>query len=431
MQLDGSARRARRWIAGLILAPLVVAPTADAATAPLAAAGWHGRAIQQPEPRRSVTTPRPGWPEGWSAGTVRLRTGYASPRGSRRVAEVQRRLERRGYRPGPVDGRFGPRTRDAVQWFQVKHGLRRSGTVDARTLAVLRSTERPLANVSPDPPVEARALVLPKVEARNTSSTTSVLAWCGLALAFALGFALIALWVRDELRSRAKQEEEAPPVLTVAPDPGRAVVLGYVALEREDARERLDAATRAIGSWCDQREWDLRRVIHDVGQGRNRPGLAYVLEQIRDGHARGVVVERLQDITHSVSRIGRLLEWLNDADAFLIALDLSLDTSQPSGRIVASALTNVSEWENARITSRNRRGLTAAVSDDSQLRAQIVAMRNSGMSLQAIADALNAAGVPTVRGGLEWRPSSVQAATGYKRPRARSGALPPTGRVDE
>ena len=47
-------------------------------------------------------------------------------------------------------------------------------------------------------------------------------------------------------------------------------------------------------------------------------------------------------------------------------------------------------------------------------------MRASGMTLQAIADTLNREGVPTIRGGALWRPSSVQAATGYKRP-ARNG----------
>ena len=44
-------------------------------------------------------------------------------------------------------------------------------------------------------------------------------------------------------------------------------------------------------------------------------------------------------------------------------------------------------------------------------------MRARGMTLQAIADTLNAEGVPTLRGGTEWRPSSVQAAAGYKRPK--------------
>ena len=50
------------------------------------------------------------------------------------------------------------------------------------------------------------------------------------------------------------------------------------------------------------------------------------------------------------------------------------------------------------------------------LRRRIVRMRNAGMTLQAIADRLNQEGVPTVRGGAMWRPSSVQASLGYKRP---------------
>ena len=37
--------------------------------------------------------------------------------------------------------------------------------------------------------------------------------------------------------------------------------------------------------------------------------------------------------------------------------------------------------------------------------------------LQAIADTLNERGVPTLRGGQQWRPSSVQAAAGYRRPK--------------
>jgi hypothetical protein len=53
------------------------------------------------------------------------------------------------------------------------------------------------------------------------------------------------------------------------------------------------------------------------------------------------------------------------------------------------------------------------------------------MSLQAISDALNADGVPTLRGGTHWRPSSVQAATGYSRPPAGPGRLdlPPLKRA--
>ena len=56
-----------------------------------------------------------------------------------------------------------------------------------------------------------------------------------------------------------------------------------------------------------------------------------------------------------------------------------------------------------------------ALADNPALVERIVQMRAQGMTLQAIADRLNEEGVPTVRGGAEWRPSSVRSGLGYKR----------------
>ncbi len=68
------------------------------------------------------------------------------------------------------------------------------------------------------------------------------------------------------------------------------------------------------------------------------------------------------------------------------------------------------------MTARDKRpSARPAVADSPELKERIVGMRAQGMTLQAIADVLNAEGVPTVRGGACWRPSSVHAATGYKR----------------
>jgi hypothetical protein len=66
------------------------------------------------------------------------------------------------------------------------------------------------------------------------------------------------------------------------------------------------------------------------------------------------------------------------------------------------------------------------VADRPALRERITEMRAEGMTLQAIADTLNEEGVPTLRGGTKWRPSSVQSAAGYKR-RRKNGVshLPP------
>jgi peptidoglycan hydrolase-like protein with peptidoglycan-binding domain len=66
----------------------------------------------------------------------------------------------------------------------------------------------------------------------------------------------------------------------------------------------------------------------------------------------------------------------------------------------------------------------AAVKDRPELLERITAMREANLSLQQIADQLNAEDVPTLRGGRQWRPSSIQVALGYRRPAPRD-RLPP------
>jgi DNA invertase Pin-like site-specific DNA recombinase len=223
-------------------------------------------------------------------------------------------------------------------------------------------------------------------------------------------------------------------------------VVGYVTVSRDEAQAGApQEASEAIGSWCERRGWPLVKVVHDVDPQSDRitdhPGLFHVLEQISGGRAEGVVVPRLRDLTGAVSDLGGLLKWLHESDAFLVALDLRLDTREPGGRLAARALAEVSDWERRRIADRTRSGLAAArsrsatgsrpsVRDDPELAERISSMRADGMSLQAIADTLNEEGVPTLRGGRQWRPSSVQAAAGYKRPthRANGGSLPPIRR---
>jgi len=52
---------------------------------------------------------------------------------------------------------------------------------------------------------------------------------------------------------------------------------------------------------------------------------------------------------------------------------------------------------------------------DGPLAAAIRELRDRGSTYQAIADALNAEQVPTLRGAARWRVSSVQSAAGYQR----------------
>jgi DNA invertase Pin-like site-specific DNA recombinase len=210
-------------------------------------------------------------------------------------------------------------------------------------------------------------------------------------------------------------------------------VIGYVTLSPDAQPSDADLPVHAIEAACERSEWELIEVVTDRENGVSsleRPGLSRALEQIADGQARGLVVSDLRRLSRSIVDLGALVEWFRDAQAALVALDLGIDTSTPSGQELAATLVKLSGWERERFARRTRSGLAAvptparpagraAVADRPALLERINAMRAANMTLQAIADQLNAEGVPTMRGGQMWRPSSVQAALGYKRPGTR------------
>ena len=208
--------------------------------------------------------------------------------------------------------------------------------------------------------------------------------------------------------------------------------------EQAEAGNGLAAQETAIRAECDRRGWILVDVVHDEGASAktlNRPVLHETLARIVAGEAGGLVVAKLDRVSRSVVDFGRLLEWFDSADATLVALDLGMDTGTSSGRLVANVMASVAEWEREVISERTRDALAArkaqglAVSRPAvggELAARIANMRKDGATYQAIADALNAEKVPTLRGGTMWRVSSVQTAAGLRRRPARAphGDLP-------
>jgi len=126
-------------------------PQVRSGNALLAGTSWHGRAIREPHARRAPATDVSSSRR--TARPIERGDGYATPGGSRRVREVQRRLLRLGYRPGPKDGLYGPRTEGAVRWFQFKHGFAPTGSVGPAVLRVLRSrTNGRAGDVADRPP---------------------------------------------------------------------------------------------------------------------------------------------------------------------------------------------------------------------------------------------------------------------------------------
>jgi DNA invertase Pin-like site-specific DNA recombinase len=231
----------------------------------------------------------------------------------------------------------------------------------------------------------------------------------------------------------AKVRRSAPPIRR-----GSKRVIGYLTVPADLGAHETTASSDAIRAACARAGWKLTEVVRDRESGRilERPGLRYALERIASDKANALVISELQHVSRSIVDLGALMAWFRDTEATLIALDLRIDTSTPEGYHVASTLIALSDWERERIASRTRDGLAElralgqptgrpAVSDRPELLERICAMREAKLSLRAIADQLNAEQIPTLRGGKEWRPSSIQAALGYRRPGPRDHLPPP------
>jgi peptidoglycan hydrolase-like protein with peptidoglycan-binding domain/DNA invertase Pin-like site-specific DNA recombinase len=463
-----------------------------------------------------------------TSGGLARGAGYAKPAGSPRVRKLQRRLRRMGLRPGPIDGRYGPRTEAAVVRLQRRRGLPAKGVVDARTRRALNAHRTGRGNTRP----AGRALgtaVPTTIEMTGTAPADDLAGWLvftalmalalgtlggmlmgrlrpaashspavalargvvaeGIARASSIGrfrgqvHAMVLsrkglrrgeearylisdpdktlpFWVEHEEIAKldratpAKSSEEKPTSPVKAePVPQQSngttpmldgvQVLGYVCVEQngEAAARGLREQAETIDSLCRRRGWHLLEVVRDVeaagGGSLRRPGLMYAVERISKGEATCLVVSELSRLSNSAAELSRVIEWVARSGGRLVVLDVGLDTASEAGRIAANSLLRVGAWERRRVLERTRKGLAAAkarqtvpgrpdVEDVPALKQRILDMRSEGLTLQAIADQLNEEGVPTLRGGQMWRPSSVQAALGYRRPSRRrdEGASP-------
>ena len=170
----------------------------------------------------------------------------------------------------------------------------------------------------------------------------------------------------------------------------------------------------------------LDTIIDEGGPGREALGRA--LELLAAGDAEVLLTDRLRSVAGSLREVLALIDWLEVAEAHLVALDVGLDTGSENGRAHVALLREIAGWDRAPESGRAPRGRPGLLGRRPELAERIVALREEGLSLQRIADLLNADGVPTPRGGARWRPSSVQAALGYRRPRPPVPGAPPPGR---
>jgi DNA invertase Pin-like site-specific DNA recombinase len=158
-----------------------------------------------------------------------------------------------------------------------------------------------------------------------------------------------------------------------------------------------EAAQRAkIEAAAQLNDWEITGWFVDAGEtgtDMDRPQFLQALEMVSEHEADGICVAKLDRVARSVRDFSALLDWFLSGGKELAIFDPAIDTSTPSGRLVANVLASVAEWEAAVIADRTSESLQAAraagksicrpsVADNAELVERIQSLRDSGLSLR-------------------------------------------------
>ena len=208
------------------------------------------------------------------------------------------------------------------------------------------------------------------------------------------------------------------PALTHTPP--RA--LAYLRVSREDQVDSglgLAAQRAAVTAEADRRGWDLE-IVQEGGlsaKDMRRPVLTSTLLRLDRHEADILLVAKLDRLSRSVSDFGSILDRAAKRGWSVVCQDLGVDTTSPVGELTANIVVSTSQYERRIIGQRTSQALQAKKAAGARLGRprlladdivdRIVAAKEAGTSLGAIARALNADAVPTAQGGAKWHSSTV------------------------
>jgi DNA invertase Pin-like site-specific DNA recombinase len=165
--------------------------------------------------------------------------------------------------------------------------------------------------------------------------------------------------------------------------------------------------------------WDvawIEEVVTGTGK-RARPDFEAALDALDRGEAAALVVSKIDRLSRSIIDFAQMLKRSRANGWKIIALDMGVDFSTPQGKLLANQLIAFAEYEAEIIGARTRDALRLKRSEGraisrptipAKVEKRIRRAHRRGSSLATIARTLNRDGIPTARGGQEWRRSTVR-----------------------
>lgn len=203
-----------------------------------------------------------------------------------------------------------------------------------------------------------------------------------------------------------------------------AAYLRVSTLEQADRGAGIAAQRAAIEAYAVRHGIEIGHWLTDAGVSgsvapQNRPALSEALALLAKCRSGVLLVAKGDRIARKTADLLALRELSERQGWTLSAADGSVDWATAHGRAMSTVMGAFAELERDLIRSRTKEGLAAKreagvrlgrpASLSAEIRERIATERQSGRTMQGIADGLNADGVPTARGGAVWRSSTVNA----------------------
>jgi DNA invertase Pin-like site-specific DNA recombinase len=201
-------------------------------------------------------------------------------------------------------------------------------------------------------------------------------------------------------------------------------LIGYIRVSTEGQAESgagLAAQKMAIEAEAARRGMPVARIYEDAGMSaksmEGRPALAEALRALAAGEASVLVLAKLDRLSRSIADFGAVVRRAEREGWAIVATDLGVDMTSPTGGLVANITASVAEWERRIIGSRTKEALAARKAAGVRLgrprllhpdvSERIKSERSAGDTLQAIADRLNIESITTPT-GRPWSPALIR-----------------------
>jgi DNA invertase Pin-like site-specific DNA recombinase len=136
------------------------------------------------------------------------------------------------------------------------------------------------------------------------------------------------------------------------------MLIGYARTSTLDQKAGLEAQERDLKQAGVEKLFVEQVSSVDV---RSREKLAEALDFIREGDT--LVVTKLDRLARSVAHLHELLAIITKKNAHLKILNMGIDTSTPTGKLMLTLLGGVAEFEREIMLERQREGIAKAKAD--------------------------------------------------------------------